>query len=70
MNAKSLTGLAITNLDGRTDTSDGKTCRVCLENLGWFPTNVGPTERQLEATDNGTNVVEWTIANMQVRDSE
>lgn len=48
MDAKSITGLAITNLDGRTDTSDGKTCRVCLELLGWFPTNVGPTERQMD----------------------
>lgn len=45
-----LIGLAITNLDGRTDISDGKTCRVCLEAQGWYPTSMGPTERQLDRT--------------------
>ena len=50
MDAKSITGLAITNMDGRADVSDGKTCRVCLELLGWYPTDSGPTERQLDMT--------------------
>lgn len=54
MDAGRLVDLAITNLDGRQNISDGKTCRVCLEDLGWFPTAVGPTERQLDQIHNTT----------------